>query len=85
MKTCQSKPKRKEVSVLAGVQVEGWDNYFYDVAARNSIDVGEYLGRCLAALTTSQGVPATSLHLAGHRHTTTQASCNVWHKSNHVL
>ena len=51
------------------MQMEGWDNYFYDEAARNSIDVGEHLGRCLAALTATQGVPASSLHLAGHRQT----------------
>ena len=32
------------------MQVDGWDDYVYDLAARNSIDVGEFLGRCLAGL-----------------------------------
>ncbi len=50
-------------------QIDSVDNYFYDLAARNSIDVGEFLGRCLGGLTASHGVPAASLHLAGHRET----------------
>ncbi len=52
---------------VSDVQIQDVDNAFYDSAARNSIDVGEYLGRCLAALTAEQRVPATNLHLVGHR------------------
>jgi hypothetical protein len=52
---------------VSDVQIQDVDNAFYDSAARNSIDVGEYLGRCLAALTAEQGVPASSLHMVGHR------------------
>ena len=38
----------------------------YDLAARNSVDVGEYLGRCLGALGREQGVAGADLHLVGH-------------------
>ena len=31
-------------------QISSWDDYFYDLAARNSIDVGEFVGRCLAGV-----------------------------------
>ena len=31
-------------------QFDDWDNYAYDYAARNSIDVGTFLGLCLAEL-----------------------------------
>ena len=47
-------------------QVEDWDNLAYDSAARNSIDVGEYLGQCLGALSSQGGIPGSSFHLAGH-------------------
>ena len=32
------------------LQITSWDDYFYDLAARNSIDVGEFVGRCLAGV-----------------------------------
>ena len=32
------------------LQISSWDDYFYDLAARNSIDVGEFVGRCLAGV-----------------------------------
>jgi len=41
-------------------------NYVYDYAARNCIDVGEYLGLCLAELSNSFEVPAENFHLVGH-------------------
>ena len=47
-------------------QIDGWDNFFYDDAARNSIDVGEYLGRCLGALAGQTGVAGPDIHLVGH-------------------
>ena len=31
-------------------QFEGWDNYIYDLAARDAVDVGTYTGLCLARL-----------------------------------
>ena len=31
-------------------QFDDWDNYAYDYSARNAIDVGEFLGLCLAEL-----------------------------------
>ena len=31
-------------------QFGDWDNYVYDWSARNSIDVGEFVGSCLAEL-----------------------------------
>lgn len=37
-------------------------NAFYDEAARNCIDVGNYVGRCLA----SAGLEGSNLHLVGH-------------------
>jgi hypothetical protein len=58
--------------------VDDWDNYFYDLAARNSIDVGEFVGRCLAALTASHGVQPTSIHLAGHRHSAVLYSTKIF-------
>jgi len=47
-------------------QFKGTDNYSYDSAARNSIDTGEYLGYCFAAL--SELYPSVELdyHLVGH-------------------
>jgi len=47
-------------------QADGWDNFFYDDAARNSIDVGEYLGHCLAAMAAQAGISAAGFHLVGH-------------------
>jgi hypothetical protein len=47
-------------------QADDWDNAFYDEAARNAIDVGEFLGRCLAALVGDTGLAAGGVHLAGH-------------------
>ena len=31
-------------------QISSWDDFIYDLAARNSIDVGEFTGLCLAGL-----------------------------------
>ena len=31
-------------------QYDAWDNMVYDWSARNSIDVGEFVGNCLAQL-----------------------------------
>ena len=38
----------------------------YDKVAKNSIDVGNYLGRCLAKLSDEKGVKGEEIHLAGH-------------------
>jgi len=38
----------------------------YDDAAYNAIDIGEYLGHCLAALTAQTGLDSSSIHLVGH-------------------
>ena len=32
------------------LQFDDWDNYVYDLAARNCIDVGEFVGMCLSGL-----------------------------------
>ena len=48
----------KDVSVIlvdwqrlaSAFYYEAWNNYVYDYAARNAIDVGEFLGLCLAEL-----------------------------------
>jgi len=54
-------------SKLAKVgQAGGWDNYVYDAAARNSIDVGEYFGACLAAMSNQYDIPGSEFHIAGH-------------------
>ena len=47
-------------------QITDWGSYSYDSAARNSIDIGEYLGHCLSALITSKGLDPALLHLTGH-------------------
>ena len=47
-------------------QVVDWDSVFYDAAALNSIDVGEYLGHCLAAISSQTGVSGSNMHLVGH-------------------
>jgi len=47
-------------------QFDGWDNYVYDFAARNSIDVGEFLGMCLAGLSNRFQISGGQIHLAGH-------------------
>ena len=31
-------------------QISDWDDFVYDLTARNSIDVGEFTGLCLAEL-----------------------------------
>jgi len=43
-------------------QIDDWDDAIYDEAARNAIDVGEFLGLCLSSL----GVEGSELHLVGH-------------------
>jgi len=54
-------------SVLASFTgFDGWDNYVYDFAARNSIDVGEFLGMCLAGLSNRFQISGGQIHLAGH-------------------
>jgi len=47
-------------------QADGWDNYLYDEAARNAIDVGNYFGACLAAMSEQYDIPGSEMHLAGH-------------------
>jgi len=46
--------------------IDDWDNFVYDLAARNSIDVGEFLGVCLAELSNQFVIPGSEIHLAGH-------------------
>merc|ERR1719500_2490678 len=46
--------------------IDDWDNYVYDFAARNSVDVGEFLGMCLAGLSNQYGVSGSQIQLAGH-------------------
>merc|ERR1712025_1420926 len=43
-----------------------WDNYVYDWSARNSIDVGEFVGRCLAELSVQQNIKGENFHIVGH-------------------
>jgi len=43
-----------------------WDDYVYNAAARNAIDVGTFTGLCLAELSNSHGMPAVNIHLLGH-------------------
>ena len=38
------------IIIIIALQIDDWDNFVYDLAARNSIDVGEFLGVCLAEL-----------------------------------
>ena len=53
-------------SELAFVAIVDWDSIIYDAAARNAIDVGEYLGHCLGALSSQAGIQGGNFHLAGH-------------------
>jgi len=46
--------------------IDDWDNYVYDLAARNSIDVGQFLGVCLGELSNKYGVSGSQLHFSGH-------------------
>jgi len=47
-------------------QMENYHNYAYDTAARNAIDVGEFVGHCLVALADQVGVDLAQVHMAGH-------------------
>jgi len=47
-------------------QISDWDDFVYDLTARNSIDVGEFTGLCLAQLSSSYGMPGDMFHLVGH-------------------
>ena len=47
-------------------QISDWDDFVYDLAARNSIDVGEFTGLCMAALAANTGLQAGQIHLVGH-------------------
>ena len=40
------------VPALLSLQVHTWSEFGYDLAAHQAIDVGEFLGRCLAGLST---------------------------------
>ena len=61
----------KEVNVILvnwsglafAIQAPDWDSVLYDAAARNAIDIGQYLGHCLAAL---HNLGGAQYHLAGH-------------------
>ena len=52
--------------LAAATQFTNLDNYGYDMAARNALDTGAFLGLCLAALSQKVGAPAADLHLLGH-------------------
>merc|ERR550517_1055742 len=43
-----------------------WDNYVYNWSARNSIDVGEFVGSCLAELSVQQNIKGENIHIVGH-------------------
>jgi len=45
-------------------QYDKWDDYSYDSAARNAIDVGNFIGKCLAGISQKHGMGST--HLVGH-------------------
>jgi len=45
---------------------DDWDNYVYDLAARNCIDVGEFVGMCLSGLSNRLSIPGANFHFAGH-------------------
>jgi len=47
-------------------QISDWDDFVYDLTARNSIDVGEFAGLCLGKLFSEQNMLGESLHLLGH-------------------
>jgi len=51
---------------LALPRISDWKNKVYDRAAGNSIDVGQFLGTCLAELSKSHGVDASDIHMVGH-------------------
>jgi len=38
----------------------------YDLAARNCIDVGEFVGMCLSGLSNRLSIPGANFHFAGH-------------------
>jgi len=64
----------KDVSVIlvdwhnlaSAFYFESLNDYVYDHAARNAIDVGEFLGLCLAELKKSHDVTGSNIHLVGH-------------------
>merc|ERR1719188_1780611 len=45
---------------------DDWDNYVYDLAARNCIDVGEFVGMCLSGLSNRFSIPGENFNFAGH-------------------
>merc|ERR1712025_712610 len=45
---------------------DDWDNYVYDLAARNCIDVGEFVGMCLSGLSNRFSIPGANFNFAGH-------------------
>ena len=47
-------------------QISDWDDFVYDLTARNSIDVGEFAGLCLGKLFSEQNMVGEALHLLGH-------------------
>jgi hypothetical protein len=53
-------------SLATALQFSSLDSYAYDKAAVNALDVGSWLGLCLAALTQTAGVKAADIHLLGH-------------------
>jgi hypothetical protein len=53
-------------SGLASPFQASWEDYVYNEAARNAIDVGEWLGMCMAALANDTGLAPGGLHLVGH-------------------
>ena len=47
-------------------QFGGLDDFMYDEAARNAIDLGEYFGYCLSDLWRKGGVSGSNVHMVGH-------------------
>ena len=51
---------------VINIAEDSLDNKIYMRAARNSILVGEYLGRCLAGISNTSGLRAEDIHMIGH-------------------
>jgi len=47
-------------------QISSWTDYVYDAAARNCIDVGAFVGLCLAELSYKYDMKGETFHLVGH-------------------
>ncbi len=58
--------KAKFLTMLKDCYVFFCDRPTKNEAALNAIDVGSFLGLCLAGLSQAAGVKAASIHLVGH-------------------